>query len=258
MWEVPVDWPTDSSTWFWVGMDITHYQGRYYLSLIDCGPTQFSILRHLRCQDAASVINHLEGLFCMHGMPAEIFMNNDTAFCSKLFGDFLSEWGVQLHFHCAHVPSSNDITELCHWSVKRIAAKKHCLILEAIYWYNVTPEDNVSLLTIPANLIHRYWVWLKGIDVLPPDEPKQLQIGYYICDRIWIKTSNDRCMSPYAYGHVTGVIRLQNVIVDGMSCHVRDFHLLMGLNTLKSESDSELSTQSARTIIINGTCSDPP
>ena len=45
--------------------------------------------------------------------------------------------------------------------------------MEAVYWYNVTPKDNVLPLTAPANLIHRYCVRLKGINALPPDKPKQ-------------------------------------------------------------------------------------
>ena len=49
--------------------------------------------------------------------------------------------------------------------------------MEAVYWDNVTPKDNVSPLTTPANLIHLYQVQLKGIDALL-DEPKQPQIGY--------------------------------------------------------------------------------
>ena len=63
----PTCWPKGKwdvcNTWFQVWMDITYYQGRYYLSLTDCGAIQFFIWRHLR-QDAASVINHLDGLFC--------------------------------------------------------------------------------------------------------------------------------------------------------------------------------------------------
>ncbi len=49
---------------------------------------------------------------------------------------------------------------------------------------NVIQKDNVSPLTAPANLIHRYRVQLKVIDTLPPDEPKQLQIGYDMGDHV--------------------------------------------------------------------------
>ena len=170
-----------SDTWSQVEMDVT-----YYLSLINCRPSRFSIWHHLRWQDAASVVSHLESLFCERGVPAEMLVDNNTAFRSKVFRDFLSEWGVRLHFRCVHVPSRNGIAERCHRSVKWIAASKQCPIMEAVYWYNATTKDNVSPLTAPANLIYSYCVWLKGIDAHPTDKPKQQQIRYDVGDCVWI------------------------------------------------------------------------
>ena len=123
-----------------------------------------------------SITNHLEGLFCKHGAPTEMFVDNDTGFHSKVFRDFLSERGVRLHFCCAHIPSSNGIVEWCHRSVKRITVRKQCPIMEAVYWYNVILKDNVSLLTAPANLIHHYRIQLKGINALPPVSQNSLKI----------------------------------------------------------------------------------
>ena len=55
----PVHWPEGSldveETWRRVAMDITHYKGTHFLTLIDCGPTRFAIWRRLHRQDAASV-----------------------------------------------------------------------------------------------------------------------------------------------------------------------------------------------------------
>ena len=42
--------------WQRVGMDITHYQGTSYLTLIDCGPSRFTLWRRLRLQTSESVI----------------------------------------------------------------------------------------------------------------------------------------------------------------------------------------------------------
>ena len=78
----PMRWPKGkldvSDTWSRVGMDITHYQSRHYLSLIDCGASRFSIWHRLRRQDAASVVSHLESLFYEHGAPAEMLVDNDS------------------------------------------------------------------------------------------------------------------------------------------------------------------------------------
>ena len=127
---------------------------------------------------------------------------------------------------------------------ERIAARKQRPIIEAVYWYNVT--SNVSLLTAPANLIYCYRIRLKGINALPPDKPKQQQLRYNIVYRVWMKTANGCCTSPYTRGCVTGVISPQNILVDGMPHHVRDLRPVIGLDTSESGSDSELSTQSAR------------
>ena len=43
-----------------VGMDVTHFEGRHYLTLIDCGPSRFVIWRPLLCQDSASIVQQLE------------------------------------------------------------------------------------------------------------------------------------------------------------------------------------------------------
>ena len=48
-------------------MDVTHLRGRHYLTLIDCGPSRFVIWRPLSCQDAASIVRHLETVFCRGG-----------------------------------------------------------------------------------------------------------------------------------------------------------------------------------------------
>ena len=106
--------------------------------------------------------------------------------------------------------------------------------------------DNVSPLTAPANLIHRYRIRLKGIDALPPDKPKQQQIRYDVGDRVWMKTPNGRYTSPYARGRVTGVINPQNVLFDGIPRHVRNLRPVIGLDTSESRSDSEFSTPKSK------------
>ena len=141
------------------------------------------------------------------------------------FRDFQCELGVRLDFCCAHVPCGNGIMEQCHQSMKQIAAKKLCPIIEAVYWYNVTLKDNVSPLTDPANLIHCYRVRLKGINALPPDETKQLHIGYDVGDHVWLKTPNGLCTLPYACGRITGMISPQNFLVNEMPHHVETFIL---------------------------------
>ena len=79
---------------------------------------------------------------------------------------------------------------------------------------------------------------------------------YDVGDCVWMKTPNGWCTSPYTHGCVTGVISPQNILVDGMPCHVRDMCPVIGLNYPKSGSDSKFSIQSTRMITINEACGD--
>ena len=76
-------------------MDVTHYGGKSYLTLIDGGPSQFSLWRSLKLQTSASIIQ-LEAVFFERGAPEELLTDNDTAFHSRMFAEFARTWGVNI------------------------------------------------------------------------------------------------------------------------------------------------------------------
>ena len=93
VWGVSINWPIACALakghprcW---AMDITHYNSDHFVTLINCGPTHFTIWWRLHQQDTASVTGHLKVLCYEQGPLAEILTENDTAFCSKLFRWFL-------------------------------------------------------------------------------------------------------------------------------------------------------------------------
>ena len=153
----PVKWQKGDlsveKVWHRLGMDITHCGGRHYLTLIDCGPSRFAIWRQLRLQTSESVIKQLEAVFYERGAPEELLTDNDTAFRTRLFADFAKRWSVRLRFRCAHVPSGNGIIERCHRTVKVIAARKDCSMAEAVYLYNLRPQDDLTSSTAPVNML---------------------------------------------------------------------------------------------------------
>ena len=63
----PTKWPQGSLSvdkiWDRVGMDITHYNGQHFLTLIDHGPSRFTIWKHLRRQDSICVTQQLRAYF---------------------------------------------------------------------------------------------------------------------------------------------------------------------------------------------------
>ena len=119
--------------WSSLAMDVTHYDGGHFLTMIDCGPSRFSVWRPLRQQDSISVIPQLGAIFYERGQPAEILTDNDNAFTCRQFKEFTSSRGVHLRFRRAHVPAGNGIVEGSHRSIKTIAARKNCPVLEAVY-----------------------------------------------------------------------------------------------------------------------------
>ena len=145
---------------------------------------------------SASIIRPPESVFSERGPPAELLTDNDAAFSGEEFGRFAESWGIQLRFRCAYVPSGNDIVERCHRTIKRIAARTRCSVIEAFYWYNGTAKDDEMASTAPVNAIYNYRVRVKGIDTAP-------SLGYVdsgpfnVGDAVWVKSPHGRCSTQF-------------------------------------------------------------
>ena len=148
----------------------------------------------------------------------ELLTDNDPAFRSGAFTQFAERWALRVRFRCAYVASGNGVTEQCHRSVKRIAARKHCIIAEAVYWYNVAPKDDIDSATAPAIKLYNYEVRLHGIDRVLHSEPGAIDSPYDVGDTVWVKPSVNRCHTKYKVGTVTRVVSEQTMEVDGMPC----------------------------------------
>lgn len=239
----PVRWEKGSldvaGVWNRIGMDITHYGRVPFLTLIDCGPSRFAVWRPLRRHTTAAVIEALNSVFFERGAPEEILTDNDPAFRSKEFFEFSCKWGFRLRFRCAYVASGNAISERCHRTVKRIAARSHCTIGEAVYWYNVSPKDNADPSTAPSNIIHDYRVRVLGIDVAKPDDYGGESSSFSVGDCVWVKPNGVRCDQKYGRGVVTGVVSDVAVEVDGTPRHVRDLRLASCPSTIEQAEEED-------------------
>lgn len=207
-------------------MDVCHVEDKHSLTLIDCGPSRYSIWRRLRRQDTAGIIEQLEPIFYERGAPPELLTDNATSFRSSVFREFASRWGISILYRLAHVPSGNGISERCHRSIKTIAARKLCSIVEVVYRYNVMPrgEDSSSA---PANQIFSYEVRLLGIDgVTETDRSENVEHQFTVGDKVWVRHPSRRCDIQSSVGTVTNIVSVQNVEVDGMPRHVRDLRLV--------------------------------
>ena len=227
----PVRWSPGrldvEAIWQRVAMDITHFRGRSYLSLIDCGPSRFSVWRPLRMQTSAAVIEQLEAVFWERGAPEELLTDNDPAFRSRQFETFAAQWSVKVRYRCAHSPSGNGTVERCHRTVKVIAARKNCTVAEAVYWHNVSPRSDGGPESAPAERLYQYKVRVRGLDGVEAANTERNaecveRVPYRRGDSVWVRPPGARCDEQYTQGTVTDLISEQAVAVDGMPRHTRD------------------------------------
>ena len=228
----PVQLPRGSlevdDVWSRLAIDITHYQSRDYLWVIDCGPSRFCLWRLLRRPDAESVTEHLERIFCERGAPSELLCDNDTVFRSRRFGAFSARWRVSLRFRAAYAPSGNGIVERNHRTVKVLAARKQCSVDEAVHLYNVSPRDGETMTEAPACAVYKYRVRdpVSGLGGHSADRAAQRDRdrgrGYVIGDPVWLRRRGTRCSEPSVPGVVTAVNSQWVVEIDGVPRHIRD------------------------------------
>ena len=225
--------------WCRIGMDITHYDGKHFLTLTDCGPTRFTIWHLLTWQDTLSIIRQLRSVFFEHGPPLEILTDNASTFWCQEFQKFTSKWGIKMCYQCAYFLEGNSIAEHCHRTVKRIAARTQCSIPEALYWYNVMPKDNATPSTEPANGIYHYKQRIKGIDVTP-SLVRVVDTPYKVEDRVWVKPLNPQCTTRFGSGKIDE-ISPKTMLVGGVPHHVKDVRSCYASST--SEDDEENNIQ---------------
>ena len=81
-----------------LGINITHYHGGAYLSMIDCGPGRLTVWRELHAESASSVAEELEKVMLECGLVMEVIMDNGTVFRSEVFQTMLKKWKIRSYY----------------------------------------------------------------------------------------------------------------------------------------------------------------
>ena len=192
-----------------------------YLSIIDCGPSRFTIWRQLNGESAVEVCEHIKNICVEHGPPYTILVDNGSVFKSAQFQAVLLKWNIQVHYRAAYRPSGNGIVERIHRTIKRIATRSSCSIAMATYWYNVSPKNRDDENTIPSHQLFSYKWRCIGIDDVVSDQTERQGHGFGIGTRVFVKPANPRCTTVWREGVVTGQRGLI-VEVDGVPRHAAD------------------------------------
>lgn len=67
--------------------------------------------------------------------------------------------------------------------------------MEAVCWYNITPNEDVSSSTAPASTIYTYQIRIKGVDTTLTSVYEKIHWPYNVGDPTWVKPP--RCPIPH-------------------------------------------------------------
>ena len=151
------------------------------------------------------------------------------AFCSQQVKQFLQEYGGGVRLRCVYVLSGNIIVERSHRSIKKIAARKRCTILEDMCWYWYHAQGRC----VPGNrtckcYLQGYRVREKGIHALQVAVNEEKRGAYVVIDIVWIKPPDSRCTTKFKLGRV---VSHHSVEVNGVLQYIKDLRTLSGADS---------------------------
>ncbi|KAK3879159.1 hypothetical protein Pcinc_016253 [Petrolisthes cinctipes] len=219
--------------WARLALDVTHFQGRAYLTVVDCGLSRFAVWREVASENAREICGHMTQIILERGPPDEVLMDNSTAFRSHQFAEACREWNVTRRFRAAYRPSGNGIAERMHRTIKSMAARSGKSPLKMVFWYNLAAREGVNGETAPAKVLHKY-SW-RHPALKREREQNVIHSRFSVGDPVVVKPADKRCMTGWADGKVTGITSENTIEVDGVPRHVLDVCRLF----LDGESDEE-------------------
>ena len=232
-----------AENWQRLAIDVTHYRGAQYLTMVDCGPSRFAIWKKLNTETASEIADMLNKIFLERGPVDEVLLDNGTAFRSETVREMLDKWNTRRYFRAAYRPEGNGIVERNHRTVKALAERGRTSPEEALFWYNVSPRTGLGEETVPHELVYRYtWRHPRAMPARQHEEPlNKIKIG----DEVWVKPPGARCTTQWNRGMVTGSHSDNNISVDGVPRHILDVRPVKGL-PMNYDQQEELRASDAR------------
>jgi hypothetical protein len=249
----PVRWNHGSlgvgSNWDRLACDVTHYGRLKFLTVVDCGPSRFAIWRELQSESAECIAEQLKQIFLERGPPAELLMDNGTAFRSKLLENLCTKWNVRRTYRCAYRPEGNGIVERNHRTVKRMAAKTGEDPTEMVYWYNAVPSAGETSGITPASAIYSYsWKPLRRFEKPPIKTQEQVPNRFNLKagDQVLMKPTGGKCTTAWILGTVTDINSANNISVNGTPRHVSDLRPWRGDTVAANQTEGATNNNSAQ------------
>ena len=116
----------------------------------------------------------------------------------------------------------------------------------------MTPKDDTTASTVPANAIYNYLARVKGIDTAPP--LGHVDSGpFNVGDAVWVKSPHCRCLTQFKKGMVTGIYSPHSVLINGIPRHIRDLRPRHRTVALEDDGSNSSSESDSSTPLLYGT-----
>ena len=204
-----------TGNWRRLAVDVTHYQGVAYLSVVDCGPGRIAVWRQLKRESADEIASILNEIFLERGTVEELLMDNATVFRSELLKRALDNWSVRRFFRASYRPSGNGIVERHHRTIKAMAERGSISPMEAVFWYNVSPTAGQDENSVPQRAVFCYEWRNPAVQPKLKDHDKEATVE--VGQEVWVKPADGRCTALWQKGVVTAINSRNNVSVYGTS-----------------------------------------
>ena len=215
------------AVWQRLALDITHVNGRPYLTTIDCA-SRFTVWRALRDESAKEVCAHLTMIFAEMGPPQQLLSDNGAVFRSVELRQLLDVWSIKTDNSCAYRAQGNAIIERVHRTIKRMVARSGRRVEEMTFWYNATkgerPASPYEMVfgakpRMPGVVDQRQEVersWAEtSVTVMEDTRADAERNPFVIGDEVFVKEST-RCDRPWSGPHrVSGILSSVSVTLDG-------------------------------------------
>lgn len=236
------------NVWDRIAIDVTHFESERFLTVIDCGPSRFSIWRKVTSEASQVLTAELDQIFKEFGPPSEILLDNSTSFRSSDFKELCSFWKINLLYRCAYRPSGNGIVERNHRTIKRMSARSGKNILSMVRMYNLAPTSSGKAPS--EHLFQRRWRY--------PLMYKQDEFfenrNFFVGQKVFVKPANAKCFTKWPIGTVTRVSSEWSIEIDGYPRHVSDIRVHPSFcncveeNKCVPKDKTEKMNQSTRTV----------
>ena len=223
-----------SKVWQRLATDITHVEGRPFLSVIDTA-SGFTMWRALRNESAQEMCHYLRQIFSEFGPPESLMSDNGTIFRSRLLEILLQDWEVNHELTCAYRSQGNGVVERVHRTVKRTVKRANCTVAEAVFWVNNTRGEHANS---PFELVFAARPRKPGVSVARTEVHRSPSTGqpdpsqnyadctrnpFVVGDSVYLRRPDGQCDQEWSGPHRVTLLRSSVSVVlddDNISRHV--------------------------------------